>query len=303
MRRRGKTVGTAREPGSGINVSRRSLLAGTAAAVVVGALADPTRAAAAPTARPATVSTLVKGDPFYVAHRGGGRNWPAMTAYAYEQAAKVPNVTALEISVCISADGVLVCNHNPTTTDMTGVPYRIADETWETLSSLMVSPKYTLDPKQPSRPFTRFDEVVERYIDDYVLFVEPKVSAAAAPLMARMAALQQPERVVWKQPINSWRFWPAKKRGFTTWGYVLDEPAHTGQNLKRYAASPDIDMLGAYNACSDDLVDDVVRAAADEGKRTIMWEIKTLAQRERALRSGCQGLMTSDVVDLVNAPL
>lgn len=296
-------MGTARQQGSGVNVSRRSLLAGTAAAVVVGGLADTTRASAAPPARPATVDTLVKSDPFYIAHRGGGRNWPAMTAYAYEQAANIPNVTALEISVCISADGVLVCNHNPTTTDMTGVPYRIADETWETLSSLMVSPKYTLNPKQPARPFTRFDEVVERYIDDYVLFVEPKVSAAAAPLMARMAALKQPERVVWKQPINSWRFWPAKKRGFTTWGYVLDEPGHTGDNLKRYAASPDIDMLGVYNAYGDDLVDEVVRAADDEGKRAIMWEIKTLGQRAHALRAGCQGLMTSNVVDVVNAPL
>jgi glycerophosphoryl diester phosphodiesterase len=296
-------MGTARQRGAGINLSRRRLLAGTAAAVVVGGLADTTRASAAPSARPATVDTLVKGDPFYIAHRGGGRNWPAMTAYAYEQAASIPNVTALEISVCISADGVLVCNHNPTTTDMTGVAYRIADETWETLSSLMVSPKYTLNPKQPARPFTRFDEVVERYIDDYVLFVEPKVSAAAAPLMARMAALKQPERVVWKQPINSWRFWPAKKRGFTTWGYVLDEPGHTGDNLKRYAASPDIDMLGVYNAYGDDLVDEVVQAADDEGKRAIMWEIKTLGQRNRALRAGCQGLMTSNVVDLVNAPL
>ncbi|MET0692338.1 MAG: glycerophosphodiester phosphodiesterase [Propionibacteriaceae bacterium] len=287
-------------PGGAIN--RRTLLAGSVATVLLGGVGV-NRADAATTAGPATVSSLTKSDPFYIAHRGGGRNWPAMTAYAYEQASKIPNLTALEISVCITADGVLVCSHNPTTTDMTGVPYTIANETWDTLSSLMVSPKYTLDPKQPSRPFTRFDEVVDRYSDDFVLFVEPKVSAAAAPLMARMAGLKQPERVVWKQPINSWRFWPAKKRGFSTWGYVLDEPAHTGDNLLRYAASGDIDMLGAYNATSDELISQVVEAAGAEGKQSIMWEIKTLAQRERALSLGCAGLMTSNVVGVVNAPL
>jgi glycerophosphoryl diester phosphodiesterase len=282
-------------------INRRTLLAGGVATALLGGVAS--RAAAAPTGGPATVSSLTKKDPFYIAHRGGGRNWPAMTAYAYEQASKIPNLSAMEISVCITADGVLVCNHNATTTDMTGVPYTIANETWDTLSSLMVSPKYTLDPKQPARPFTRLDEVVERYSDDFVLFVEPKVSAAAAPLMARMASLKQPERVVWKQPINSWRFWPAKKRGFSTWGYVLDEPAHTGDNLLRLAASPDIDMLGAYNATSDDLISEVVQAAGAEGKQSIMWEIKTLAQRERALKLGCAGLMTSNVVGVVNAPL
>ena len=46
-------------------------------------------------------------------------------------------------------------------------------------------------------------ENVEAYIGRFVLFVEPKVKAAADPLMVRMAALDQPERVVWKSPIET----------------------------------------------------------------------------------------------------
>ena len=286
-------------------LTRRSFLAGTAAVALGGAVAGRASASvpASTLSTPATVERLTGTDPFYVAHRGGGRNWPAMTAYAYSQAVKVPGLRALEISVCLTADDVLVCSHNKTTLDMTGVDYTIRNETWETLSSLMVSPKYTLDTSQPARPFTRFDDVVERYLDDYVLFVEPKINVAGGPLMARMAQLGQPERVVWKQPVNSTRFAVAKDHGFTTWGYVLDEPAHTGDNLPRYAASDDIDLLGVYNAEDDDFMSSVIGAAQDNGKQSIVWELKTLTQRARALGLGADGLMTSNVLGLVNAPL
>ena len=128
-----------------------------------------------------------------------------MTAYAYAQAAQVPGLQALEISVCLSADGVLVCSHDPTTARLTGTAYTIAEQTWATLSTLKVSGAETTEPDQPAQPLTRFDDVVEAYIGQFVLFVEPKVNAAADPLMVRMAALDQPERVVWKSPINSSR--------------------------------------------------------------------------------------------------
>ena len=61
-----------------------------------------------------------------------------MTAFAYSRAAAFPALKALEISVCRSADGVLVCSHDPTTERVTGVPYTIARETWATLSELEV---------------------------------------------------------------------------------------------------------------------------------------------------------------------
>ncbi len=283
-------------------LSRRAFLAGSVATALVGSTVTSTLTAAATTTAP-TVASVTSTDPFYIAHRGGGRNWPAMTAYAYAQAVKVPGVKALEISACLSSDGILVCSHNPTTTAMTGVPYTIADETWATLSQLQVLPTYTLDPDQPSRPMTRFNEVAYRYIDDHVLFVEPKTASAVQPLLSRMRQIGQPERVVWKQPINSRSFAAAKDLGFTTWGYVLNEPAHTGLHLARYAASENVDMLGAFDSESDAFVSDVVRAADDNGKKTIAWEISSVAERDRALRLGCVGLMTSDLLNVVDAPL
>lgn len=286
-------------------VNRRTLLAATLATGVLGSACGTVDRQPLRTSKPGapTVASLVATDPFYIAHRGGGGDWPEMTAYAYAQAAKVPGLKALEVSVCISSDGVLVCSHDPTTARLTGTSYTIADETWETLSTLLVSGAETLRPSQPGQPLTRFDDVVEAYIDDFVLFVEPKVSPAVGPLMERMATLAQPDRVVWKQPINSSAFSTAKKHGFATWGYVLDEPSHVGSNLTRLARSADIDLLGAPRAGSDDFIRSVSQAATANGKPTISWAIRNPEDRARVLALGCRGLMTSNVSEVLSTPI
>jgi glycerophosphoryl diester phosphodiesterase len=281
-------------------IARRTLLGGALAAQAFGsACSGAKNACGAPTAaNPATVAALREQKPFYVAHRGGGGNWPEMTLYAYQQAAKVPGLKALEVSVCLSSDAVLVCSHDPDTKRVSGMDYTIADTPWSTLSTVMVSAAQTTDPSQPARPLSRFDEVAAQFQNAFVLFVEPKVDAAAQPLMAAVTAANQPERVVWKQYINSSLFDTAKQRGFTTWGYVLNEPAHTGANLTRYAAKPSIDMLGAPLSESDDFIKAVVAAANANGKPTIAWPIAGQADRERAYGLGCVGLMTSTIAQV-----
>ena len=283
-------------------MSRRSLLA---SAVGVGLLATGCgRAPVTPETPPATVSSLVAASPFYIAHRGGGGNWPEMTAYAYDQATALPSLRAIEISVCLSADGILVCSHDATTTRTTGVDYTIRSEQWATLAPLMVTSAYTTDPTQPARPLSRFDEVIEAHLDRYVVFAEPKTPEAIEPLFAKLVALDQPERVVWKQPINQPNFARAKSLGFATWGYVLDEPGHTyPPRLARFAASAEIDMLGAPRTQPDDFVAKVVRAASDNGKKTIMWDIRSTDDRARALSLGCTGMMTSNLTQVLDAPV
>ena len=284
------------KPSAGL--TRRAFLGGALAVAAAGAGCTAPQPA---TGGSPTLTTLTATKPFYIAHRGGGGNWPEMTAYAYAQAAKVPGLVALEISVCLSADGVLVCSHDPTTARLTGAAYTIAEQTWATLSTLKVSGSETTEPAQPAQPLTRFDDVVDAYIGQFVLFVEPKVNAAADPLMVRMAALDQPERVVWKSPINSTRFADAKRRGFSTWGYVLNEPAHTGANLARLAASADIDLLGAPLGESDTFITQITQAATDNDKQAIAWPIRSTTDRDRVLALGCNGMMTSNLRQVLEA--
>lgn len=281
---------------SSARVSRRTLLGGLLAA---GATAGCGRPLDKAPAAEVSVAALTADDPFYIAHRGGGGNWPEMTAYAYAQAAQVPGIKALEISVCRSADGVLVCSHDPNTARISGVDYTIAEQTWATLSTLTVTGAETTDPKQPPQPLTRFDEVVEAYIGRFVLFVEPKVKPATAPLLERMVSLGQPQRVVWKAPLNSSVFAEAKRAGFSTWGYVLNEPAHLGANLEQFAASGDIDMLGAPKGESNEFITAISSAAERNGKLTIAYPLLTVADRDRAHTLGCRGMMTSRPLDVL----
>lgn len=291
------------EPATGL-LSRRALLAGalgTAATVAVGCGQPPVAPAPAP-APPVDVAALVAAPTFHIAHRGGGGNWPEMTAYAYARAVEVPGIRALEVSVCRSADGVLVASHDPTTTRMTGAPYTIAEQSWATLSRLQVTGRQTTDPRQPSRALTRFDEIAEAHLDRSVLFVEAKVSPAIEPLLARLAALGQPQRVVWKAPVNSRTFARAKELGFATWGYVLNEPAHVGPHLEGLAASPHLDLLGAPRAESDTFIRAVSAAAGRHGKVTISWTIRSHEDERRVVDLGCRGLMTSHPLNVLVSP-
>ena len=282
-------------------LSRRTLLAGALATTVAGA-ACRSAAPATPAVVAPTAASLTASAPFYIAHRGGGGDWPEMTAYAYEQASKIPGLQALEISVHLSADGVLVCHHDPTTTRVTGTNYTIAQETWATLSKLEVSAKGTVHPEQPARPLARLDDVLERYIHDFVLFLEPKVPAAEEPLMRRLVPLLNPDRVVWKQPLTSTRFGEAKDVGFTTWGYVLDDPSFLGDKLGRLIAEPTVDLVGIPVQGRPALTRAAGDAAADNGKQTIAWPITIRAERERALGFGATGLMTSNIAELMPPP-
>jgi len=277
-------------------IPRRTVLA--AALAAVGSLAVGCSRPGSTQEPSPTVSSLISATPFLIAHRGGGDDWPEMTLHAYGQAAQLDGLRAIEVSVCLSADGVLVCSHDTNTRRVTGADLVIAEQPWSRLATLEVTSAYTIDPTQPARPFSRFDEVVTAHIGRLVTFVEPKTPEAVAPLMAALTSLQQPERVVWKQPVNQPHFGQAKAQGFSTWGYVLDEPGHLGKNLARLSASHDIDMLGAPALQPDSFVSDVVAAARANGKKTIMWPIRNDADKERALRLGCEGLMTSNVVQV-----
>lgn len=245
---------------------------------------------------------LSRENPFFIGARGSARDWPELTAYGFEQAAALPEVKAMEIWVCRTSDGVLVGSADPTTTRLTGKKLTILDETWATLSSLQVTSKETTDHGQPSQPFARLEDLLDRYIDRFVFFVEPRVPEAITNLTAHLIALGRPERVVWKQPINSNRFDAAKQHGFSTWGYVLDEPGHTGRNLPRLASSDAIDMLGVAVGRPTTLISSVVDAAGQNQKPVIAWNVDNKAALDRALKLGCTGIASRAVREIVAAP-
>ena len=58
-----------------------------------------------------TVDDLFSTNPFFIAHRGSGDTWPEHTMEAYNNATAY-GVKALELSVQLTADNILICHHD-----------------------------------------------------------------------------------------------------------------------------------------------------------------------------------------------
>ena len=255
-----------------------------------------------PPDRPGTVTfrELTATSPFYLGARGGARDWPEMTVYGFEQAAALPAVRAMELAVRSTADRVLVCCADPTTERVTGIDKVVAESTWAELSELKVHARATKDPGQPPQPLARLDDIIDRFIDRFVMFVEPVGAETASALMAKLISLQAPRRVVWKQPINSTRFGDASRHGFGTWGYVLDEPAHTGANLRRLARLDDIDLLGVSVSRNEKLIASVLDAARQNQKLAIAWNVQSRPESQDALQLGFAGISTTAIREAIS---
>lgn len=280
-------------------IARRTLLAGGLAGLLTAPVGCRQPAAPAPTpSSNLSVRTLTADAPFLVGWRGGARDWPEMTEYAYQQTATLPDVQAVELVVGQTADSVLVCIADPTTKRVTGLDYTVAEEKWATLAQLRVHAKATKEPRQPSQPLARLDEVVDRLIDRFVILVEPGSRECVPNLMAAVIALNAPGRVIWKQPITSDRFGEAKLHGFSTFGYVLNDPLHLGDNLRRLAQSDDIDMIGISITQQPKTVGTVLDVARQNGKRTITWRVSGRADLNRAIGLGFDGIGTEAIREL-----
>lgn len=279
-------------------IARRTVLAGGVAGLAGLVVGCGSREATVAATNVVSVKALTARAPFIVGTRGGSRDWPEMTLFGFEQAAAIPAIQAMELLVARTADDVLVCSADPTTRRVTGRDLVVADETWATLSALQVHSRDTKDPGQPVRPFARFDDIIDAFIDRFVVFVEPVSKATVTNLMPKLISLQAPQRIVWKQPINSNRFAEAKRHGFTTWGYSLSDRAHRGSNLRRLAASDEIDMVGA-SITKQKVGEEVLEVAERYDKLPVAWNVRSGSELTRAVTKGFLGISTPAVREIV----
>ena len=280
-------------------MSRRGLLLGARGVASLAACGGPS-APSGPTPSPSTTTSAtslpIDSKVFCIAHRGGGKNWPEMTAHAYQQASRLKGLTAMEVSVHRSKDGVLVCHHDADTLRVTGTKLVIAQSTWKQLAELRVSAKDTLDPTQPSRPIARFEEVLDLWPRQMTMWVEPKSDDAVEQLF--QLCLNYPDiKFVWKRPVNA-PFERAYLQGWGTFGYVL--AGEQQMRLMRTAATQRyIQYFGVPTTATDAVVKQVVDECIEFGKKAVMWPLNNTIDRDRALAAGITGLMCSDIKNLL----
>jgi glycerophosphoryl diester phosphodiesterase len=203
---------------------------------------------------------------------------------------------AIEISTHITSDGVIVCHHDTSTLRMTGTDLMIASSTWAQLQGLTVSASATDNPGQNGDPIPQLGPVLDRLGRTHTLFIEAKVGGVWQnnSLIPMIASKVDPQRVVWKQIIESTMFTTAKAQGWGTWGYITSGAPSLG-DLDTYIKKPEIDLIGIDRNLPDATVTNIVSIASGYGKKCIMWEIRSIADRNRALALGCVGMMTANL--------
>lgn len=255
------------------------------------------------TAQPAadvTVTDLLKVWPFHVAHRGGSANWPEMTLAAYDNSYR-HGLRALEVSLHRSADGVFVCSHDDNLQRVTGKSVQIAKNSWATLRSLDVRrTDYTSAPapsdSNQKTTLCRLEDVLDRYADRCVLFIEDKTQQHTGALVRLLQKRSQVEkRIVWKVhgSVQENALAAGRDIGLTTWGYFF---AHEMDTFERMA--PRFSWLGLDYNCSPEQL----KAATSRGQTTIGHIVHTEAQYNKLLDAGCNGIMLGNVARMARRP-
>lgn len=265
------------------------LVGSTAPAVRAG---DRASAAAAVETGYHSVRAMLRQDPFYIAHRGGSRDFPEMSGYAYAQSVK-RGYGALEISVARTSDGVWFGLHDryldrTSLEDPDGTSLDPATMTWRQVRRHDISPWQTRDPHQPHRAYLRLGTLLKRYAEDHVLFVDPKYQTARLPALLNFLDRKVEDAtkhiVIKYYGTADTVAGVARARGYTTWGFF-----YAGDDIAGHEAF--WDLLG-LNYKADRSVWDEVRSY---GKPVIAHILPNRASRRTALAKGADGLVVSGV--------
>ncbi|WP_336645740.1 glycerophosphodiester phosphodiesterase [Microbacterium sp. USHLN186] len=235
---------------------------------------------------PGSVSGLLGSESFFVAHRGSGDNWPEHTLTAYRSALKA-GADAVEVSVCATADGVLVCHHDLSASRTLGVQRNISEMTWNEINQLRVDARAWLGPEAPLEPVSRLEDVFAALGDEVLMFIEDKQGSNTRAILDLMDAQpRSTERLVWKQWAPAKQVNMVKDRGYAAWGYFDSDQMG---RLDEFAAR--FDAIGVPTRISDD---ELSRAVAT-GTPVICWEVHFNAEVDRLNRMGVAGKMCSNI--------
>lgn len=281
--------------------TRRAVLAGAGLAAVGAAALGAERLAAPARAEvPPDVDRLLATPGFTVAHRGGSRDWPEMSAFAYEKAAAL-GAGALEVSLSRTSDGVWFGLHDGTLDRTSGTQgFKAVEHTWEEVASYRISPAGTRDRTQPKRPYARLEELLERWGGRRVLFVDPKAVATRfhPELVAALRTVPSSQDwVVAKAPLatTSWAD-AARREGWRSWGFCWARDLDADPQLLARAAGS-WDLLGLDVGAPDARWQQVLGL----GRPVLAHVLTTPDQLARARALGAAGAVVSDLVAVLPA--
>lgn len=262
-----------------------------------GVLVTPTASTVSMNYAGLRISNLLADEPFYVAHRCGGANWPEFSQRGIENSI-AKGYKALELSMIRASTGEYVLSHDWSTTRMTGVNHSIASTPWSTLSALTSTAEFTDNPAQSRTPLLRLTDALALAPDRVMLIDHKATSGTATPNagdLASEAALLNfletlpgaHDRFIWKVFKDGYPSAErARARGFKTWVIYYDDEITTAPTRLELA-----DLVGVEWNDTQGQFD----AAAATGKPILSHIVTNAGQRDTALAKGADGFMNSNV--------
>lgn len=261
---------------------------------------DGTDGSGGPSTTADVVALFATTPPFYIAHRGGGDTYPEHTMEAYE-AAVANGAKAIEVSTLLTADGLLVCNHDIDTLRTTGIAGNIVDKTYSTVKNTnKVDVSSLLGPNWPKVEIPLLKNVLDRWLGKVVIFLEAKTTATIPVLQAYLEANYPGYEpyIVWKThySASSSIAW-AVSQNIKVWAYI-DTGTTSGQ-MDTIDAS--VNYWGVPVGAADSKITEVVT----RGKPVVVWAVGRRADRDRLVALGVKGMMSSGFhyISKPNAPM
>lgn len=246
-----------------------------------------------------SIATHIAANPFYVAHRGSGGEFPEHTMSSYENAVAY-GAQAIEVSCHASADGVLFCMHDTTLDRVTGGTWTGSHSTWTWAAlknAVKVKGQGLLGSGWEDQPIATVREVLDRFVGRVVIFLEAKGNSAVVPLQ-QMLLNNYPgcqESVVWKNYYIA-TSWPwAKANGFYTWGYI--DSTTTAAQMD--AVDANVDMWGIPVDAADAKITEVVNRPG--GKPVMSWDVHRRSEVTRLTNLGVRGMMCAQYLYLTRS--
>ncbi|UQX89369.1 hypothetical protein M6D93_05030 [Jatrophihabitans telluris] len=285
-------------------ISRRTLLAGGAAAIGGGLLAGAIWEGEHTSPPLPSLGARVRhwqstrGERYFIAHRGSGDVLPEHSYPAYD-AAIAWGAPAMEISTSSTSDGVLVCMHDLTydrTTNWTG---QIHDQPSSVLSRIgirqpQLGARWLAEPL-PAVPL--FSEVLKRYGNKAILLVEAKRDADYPAMMAMVKAHGLQDSVMVKAFHTSGVIAKAKKAGYGIFSYLADSDVSAALIGKvARGLDPDRDVLVIPTTSqqqSGPLSADLVRTAVATKVPVWVYPVHRRSEAAYFFDLGVHGVVTS----------
>lgn len=245
-----------------------------------------------------SVSLMLEANKFYIAARGGYRDFPEMSLYGYGQSV-LGGYGALEVSMGRSSDGVWFGLFDDTLDRVAVAPpipsNEVSNLTWSEINSTMISGTIPENNNgQLNRPFMQLNELLDLYGATHVIFLDVRYAGAfQSELLGILDSYAfGTDRFVIKDHGLSfdWRD-EAKLRGYTNYGYFHD------MDSANLAQADSWDIVGLeYNA--PQLTWDALAAELTNDQKIVAFDCPDLAAVNASYVSGAHGFLVSGVVSV-----